>query len=176
MNATGGLATHFWHRFRVLRFFGLDMFTLQHLTAWLALVIASAGPLPLWMHHASSHSHASHEHGADGPVGHSHAGLCHHHHLASDASSHVAQRTTTSEKSADSSGQEETCQRPLGVNAPPDAHDCFICYQLSQAAAAAMVYAPESCSLPPIASGNTLDEISIATICGWHAPRGPPTA
>lgn len=157
------------------------MFTLRHLTAWLALVIASAGPLPLWLHHASSHSHANHEHGAHehgahSPLGHSHAGSCHHHHLASDASSQLAQRTTASGNSSDASGQGGTCERPLGVNATPDAHDCFICYQLSQAASAAMVYALESCSLPPVVSGNPLDEISIATICGWHAPRGPPTA
>jgi hypothetical protein len=152
------------------------MFTLRYLTGWLALVIASAGPLPLWMHHALSHSHTSYAHGTYSHVSHSHAGSCEHHHLTSDACLPVAQRANASDNSPESSGRGETSKPAAGFNPTPDTHDCFICYQLSQAASSAMFFAVEISSLPPIVSGNTIEEISIATICGWHTPRGPPTA
>jgi hypothetical protein len=138
------------------------MLPLRQFTGWLALVIAIAGPLPLWAHHAlchaelcstgchseQCHAHAGGEHGA-----HSHAGGCGHDHQ------HPA--TSTSDDSA-------------GLSGITAEHDCFICYQLSQAASSAVVLSVECSSLPPIASCGAMGEFSIATLCGWHTPRGPP--
>lgn len=144
-----------------------DMFPLRQFTGWLALVIASAGPLPLWVHHAwchtelcstgchseHCHAHAGGEQGAHSHASPSHAGRCGHDHQHS--------ATSTSDNSA-------------GLSGTASEHDCFICYQLSQAASSAVVLSVECSSLPPIASSSAVGDFSIATLCGWHTPRGPP--
>lgn len=146
---------------------GFDMLPLRQFTGWLALVIAIAGPLPLWAHHAlchtelcsagchseQCHAHAGGEHGGHSHAGPSHVGGCGHDHQ------HPA--TSASDDSA-------------GLSGITAEHDCFICYQLSQAASSAVVLSVECSSLPPIASSGAMGEFSIATLCGWHTPRGPP--
>ncbi len=131
------------------------------------LVIASAGPLPLWLHHAQCHPTACHIHdhtagGLSETGGHSHITCAHDHGSVVDSS--TGQLST---------GQLSTDGTTLQLSAPHD-HDCAICYQLSQVSSAALTAVISSSELAPTASDLLHLQFSIATERGLYPPRGPP--
>lgn len=143
------------------------MVTLRQLTGWIALVIASVGPMPLWAHHTLHHAHVgcSQTCNADAD-GQAHPG---HTHVDSQQCAH--QHTAQAHQAGDL-----TDQRPAGWHGTSDQHDCAICYHLSQSASATGILSVVSVVLPPSLSCGLAHTTSFATLCGWPAPRGPPTA
>ncbi|MCA9133858.1 MAG: hypothetical protein KDA45_11915 [Planctomycetales bacterium] len=128
------------------------------LFALLALVIASVGPMPLWLHHLASHSAA--HHALSSSMAADVHGCCHGHHC------HGA-------PSASQDGQESAPQPPAWTT---PAHDCFVCFQLAQTSWAV-------CTAPDVTRGRMPPEFSLVseflfvpTVGCPAPPRGPPAA
>ncbi len=140
------------------------MTSLRQIIGLLALALASVGPLPLWMHHAVCHTHSRCL---------THSSDCGH---AADSGTHAA----VEENRCGHSHSAATVipQRSRGSSASPELaqleHDCFVCYQLSQAAAASALVSAKVAKLPPITSVVTQRTCVTADLNGLYAPRGPP--
>ncbi len=132
------------------------MYTLRQIVGLLSLVLASAGPSPLWMHHAACHSHPF---ACGSSVAESAAiACCGHSHVAqADAELSLGEAVATI-------GNHQT------------EHDCFVCYRLSQSASASGCL-PASVAIHVTSSAGVSDRVVYPVeLSGLFAPRGPPAA
>ena len=150
------------------------MFQWRKILGLVTLVIASAGPLPLWWHHAQCHSNVS----CSTSFGQAHVDCnqndTHNHTHAADEKSHP----TESSAGTSSAGTTPACEDNLcatSVSEPSaHAHDCWACFQLSQSASVEFDIAQAIGQPITYEAAFTGPRFLPAAICGLFFPRGPP--
>ena len=135
------------------------MIWLKHLIATFSLVIASAGAIPLWLHHHFCHLECSSNHS----VCHSHVehGSCNHHPVKSIPVTEVLVRDV---------GQPSLLQLESAH------HDCQICFQLSQLAVRQLVSDTGFRKTIHIEPTRSILQVFQKFADSSNSSRGPPAA
>ena len=135
----------------------------------LAIAVALAGPMPLWLHHATCHGPGCAAH-RDAPASHAHCDhhhACHAHHGAADETM-AAHDAVSAEDAREQGGESER------VVASHDHHACFVCFQLAQSSMAAIASATSVAVPMAIAGPQRIVPIYLDAVGGPNPPRGPP--
>lgn len=140
----------------------------RKILGFVALAIASAGPLPLWWHQALCHSHASCTSTCQVQVN------CNP--IDADCHTHEDCGESQSEPNSDCSSQacDETLTVHTSVESGSGVHECWVCFQLSQSASSGFSIACASGQLFSFESYISCRQFLSATLCGLYSPRGPP--
>ncbi len=146
------------------------------------LALASAGPIPLWLHHQISHGEHSTCCGTSDTIAHDDtpscagATVCGSEHAAHATSIHQCSGGEHTEAAAECKVVGSEVAADAAVLIPADDHDCLVCYLLSQSASPAAV-SHHVASAPVIESVTIqLQQNDASVIRSTHPPRGPPTA
>lgn len=156
----------------------LDVNALRYTMGLVALAIASAGPIPLWLHHTLCHTHLGHLHSADGVGCHAHLHIAE----APVTDQPITDQPVADETAATCVANDRVCHHPQTSPLAPSGaqaigsfeHECLVCYQLSQVSAPPMAFVPACFALPPVDSLAGVEPNFLATVVGLYAPRGPP--
>jgi hypothetical protein len=130
----------------------------RQLIGAIALALASLGPIPLWLHHATEHS-GSCSHAAKSTAEQG----CHADHK------HVGNQTAGVDGQADS----PQCPSDLAQLEEQHGHDCAVCYILGQATSTATAPNLNESLLFTFEHFSHV-EISLLRVDFSHRPRGPP--
>lgn len=145
------------------------MFHWRKIVGLITLAIASGGPLPLWWHHAQCHSNVS----CSAPSGHAHVDC-----NQNDTHSHThsaGEASHPSKSSADrTSASDDKLIATIMSEPSAHAHDCWVCFQLSQSSSVELDIAVASGQSVTGASAISWPHFYPATSCGLFSPRGPP--
>ena len=133
------------------------MIFLRQSMGLIMLAIASLGPAPLWLHHELSHAHCPDSAEKNGDcAGHYHS-------------------PTVLDPSIDRDYGEHRPSAPPQGEASPGAHDCWICFNLSQAPSVCLIGSLSDQALFVFDAASPGDVLFRAAVFCPHPPRGPPT-
>jgi hypothetical protein len=150
---------------------------LNQVTASIVLVIASAGQLPYWIHHAQCHSGDSHVRCMVLKHVH-HAEQVHHaeHEQTHACSIHSHQRSKSSDNTSDALKKLSRPEvRDISIKDVPDhGHSCALCYFLSQSSTLSTI--ANSCEIEALVERLNSSLISQSSQDGFgvYSSRAPP--